>query len=170
MSTGYESGRWTREGDDEDRSVEGKAREDRYVDAVRNRSLARKGNLLHEGYHTVTRGNAPGELLSPFGVDSGEVCTALLPLGLPNSTAIEGSSIQVRAFQRIELLLRKVQRCLKLTGRRERIEIRCMDKGVIAVRPASGKEIVGLWDVNRGRERGDFTSLGLRSNGSRCKR
>jgi hypothetical protein len=38
MSTGYESGRWTREGDEE-RRVEGKAREDRYVEAVRNRSL-----------------------------------------------------------------------------------------------------------------------------------
>jgi hypothetical protein len=38
MSTGYESGRRTRDGDDE-RRVEGKAREDRYVEAVRNRSL-----------------------------------------------------------------------------------------------------------------------------------
>jgi hypothetical protein len=29
-----------REGDEEERRVEGKAREDRYVEAVRNRSLA----------------------------------------------------------------------------------------------------------------------------------
>ena len=124
MSTGYESGRWIREGDDE-RSVEGKAREDRYVDAVRNRSLARARTViyLHEGLHTVTRGNAPGELLSPFGVDSEEVRTALLPLGLPNSAAIDGSTVQVRASERIELLFRKVQRCPKLTERRERIEI-----------------------------------------------
>jgi len=45
ISTGHGSGWcWSREGDEEeDRRVEGKAREDRYVDAVRNRSLAQAG-------------------------------------------------------------------------------------------------------------------------------
>ena len=38
MSTGYESGCWTSDGEDE-RSVDGKAREDRYVAAARKRSL-----------------------------------------------------------------------------------------------------------------------------------
>jgi hypothetical protein len=38
ISTGYESGCWTREGEDE-RRVEGNAREDKYVAAVRKRSL-----------------------------------------------------------------------------------------------------------------------------------
>ena len=43
ISTGYGSGWcWSgeREGDEEERRVEGKPREDRYVEAVRNRSLA----------------------------------------------------------------------------------------------------------------------------------
>jgi hypothetical protein len=39
MSTGCESGRWTRVGEGE-RRVEGNAREDRYVEAVRKRSLS----------------------------------------------------------------------------------------------------------------------------------
>jgi hypothetical protein len=39
ISTGYESGCWTREGEDE-RRVEGNAREDKYVAAVRKRSLS----------------------------------------------------------------------------------------------------------------------------------
>ena len=46
ISTGRGSGWcWSTEGDEEgeENRVEGKAREDRYVDAVRNRSLAQAG-------------------------------------------------------------------------------------------------------------------------------
>lgn len=56
ISTGYGScwcwcgcGCWSREGVDEEeaeRRVEGKAREDRYVEAVKNRSLAQAGKEI----------------------------------------------------------------------------------------------------------------------------
>jgi hypothetical protein len=58
ISTGYRSGSgWSREGDEEEqeqeeRRVEGKAREDRYVEAVRNRSLAQAGKTQHPYAHT----------------------------------------------------------------------------------------------------------------------
>jgi hypothetical protein len=45
---------------------------------------------------------------------------------------IERGTVEVRTSERIELRFGEVQRRPKLTGRRERIEIRCVDKRVVA--------------------------------------
>jgi hypothetical protein len=148
MSTGCESGCWTREGDEEERRVEGKAREDRYIEAVKNRSLARRaGNFIYF-VRTHKGENAPGELFSPSGINSGDVRTTLLPLGLPDLTAINRGTVEVRASQRLELHFGEVQRRPGLTGRRERIEIRRVDEGVVASCP---RAIVG--DLKRKRKK-----------------
>lgn len=77
--------------------------------------------------------DAPREFLSPLCVNSGDVCATLFPLGLPSLAAVERGTVQVRTSERIELRFGEVQRRPKLTGRRERIEIRCMDKRVVAI-------------------------------------
>jgi hypothetical protein len=117
--------------------VDGKAREDRYVEAVRNRSLVQAGNPCIRA-HTQKpdykpRRDSPREFLSPLGINSGDVCTTLFPLGLPNLAAVERGTVEVRTSERIELRFGKVQRRPKLIGRRERVEIRCMDKRVVAI-------------------------------------
>ncbi len=58
----------------------------------------------------------------------------MLPLGLPNLAAVESGTVEVRASQRIELRFGEVLRRPELTGRRERIEIRCVNKRVVAAR------------------------------------
>jgi hypothetical protein len=87
--------------------------------------------------------DAPREFLSPLGINSGDVCTALFPFDLPNLAAVERGTVEVRTSERIELRFGEVQRRAKLTGRRERIEVRCVDKRVVATVPASLS--VGSW-------------------------
>jgi hypothetical protein len=162
MSTGYGSD-WcwsrVREGDEEvegevevERRVEGKPREDKYVEAVRNRSLAQGRKSQHPHTHTTKpdyekprKGNVPREFLSPLDVNRRDVCTTFLPLGLPGLAAVECGAVEVRPSERIELHLGEVQRRPKLTGRRERVEIRRVDKRVVATAPVRvGFKFVGV--------------------------
>ena len=75
----------------------------------------------------------PREFLSPLGVNSRDVRTTLFPFGLPNLPAVERGTVEVRASERLELRIGKVQRRPELTGRRERFEIRCMDERIRVV-------------------------------------
>lgn len=78
------------------------------------------------------KGDAPREFLSPLGVNGRDVCPTLFPLCLPSLAAVERGAVEVRASERVELRFGEVQRRPELAGRRERIEIRCVDKRVVA--------------------------------------
>ena len=78
------------------------------------------------------RRDVPREFLSPLGVNSRDVRTTFFPLGLPNLAAVERGTVEVRTSERIELRIGEVQRRPKLIGQRERVEIRCVDKRVVA--------------------------------------
>jgi hypothetical protein len=54
-----------------------------------------RGNLLVQ--YANTRGNVPGEHLSPLGANSRDVRTTLFPLDLPDLAAIDCGTIEVRA-------------------------------------------------------------------------
>lgn len=58
------------------------------------------------------------------------------PLGFPNLAALERRTVEVRTSERVKLRFGEVQRCPELIGRRECIEIRCVDKRVVATRGA----------------------------------
>ena len=92
------------------------------------------------GYKSQER-DTPRKFLSPLCDNSRVVCTTLFPLDLPNLAAVERGTVEVRTFERIELRFGEMQRRPELTGRRERIEIRCVDKRVVATRGSS----VGSW-------------------------
>ncbi len=141
MSTGYESGCWTSDGEDE-RSVDGKAREDRYVAAARKRSLQTTTTTTtieqrDVGFYSffiyfLYRTHAPGERPSPLGGDGRDVRAAPLPLGFPGSATVERRAVQVRAAEPVELRGREVQRRSEFVGRWERAEVRRVDEGVVA--------------------------------------
>ena len=52
----------------------------------------------------------PGESFSPLGVHSRDIRKTLLPLRFPKLTPVGGCTVQVRSFQRVELLCGEVQR------------------------------------------------------------
>lgn len=135
--------------------------------------------MLHFTRNTAERVDTPGERFPPLDIDSRDVRAAPLPFCLPNSAAIERRTVQVRASQRVELRACEVQRRPELVGRRERVEVRRVDEGVVAANER--REILrwSLWTRFKGgwgrekkgrKHKGYFTFLGLRSNGSRCIR
>ena len=50
----------------------------------------------------------PGESFSPLGVHSRDIRKTLLPLRFPKLTPVDGCTVQVRSFQRVELLCGEV--------------------------------------------------------------
>lgn len=86
-------------------------------------------NTVHE------RGvrNVPGECPPPLFVHAGNVRAAPLPLGIPIAPAIDRRAMQVRAFKRVELVVGKVQGRPEFVGRRERVEVRRVNEGVVTV-------------------------------------
>ena len=86
------------------------------------------------GYKSQER-DTPRKFLSPLCDNSRVVCTTLFPLDLPNLVAVErGTAVEARASKRIKFRFGEMQRHPELTGRREHIEIRCMDKCLVATR------------------------------------
>jgi hypothetical protein len=97
-------------------------------------------------YKKPREGDAPREFLSPLDVNGRDVRTTLFPLCLPNLSAVERGTIQVRTSERVELRCGEVQRRPELAGRRERIEIRRVDKRVVAtVKPPPRALVQSSW-------------------------
>jgi hypothetical protein len=100
-------------------------------------SARQQGSLvLFFTWNIVERVDAPGECPPPFGIHSRDVHAALLPFFFPNSAAIDRRAMHVRAFQRVEFRACKVQWRSELIRRRERVEVRRMDEGVVAAERA----------------------------------
>jgi hypothetical protein len=92
----------------------------------------------------VVRVDAPGECSPPFGIHSRDVHAALLPFFFPNSVAIDRCAMHVGTSQRVEFRTCKVQWRSELIRRRERVEVRRMDEGVVAAERAKGKDFLWL--------------------------
>jgi len=95
---------------------------------------------------------------------------APLPLDLPIAPTIDRRAVQVRAFERVELVVGEVQRRPEFVGRRERVEVRRVNEGVVTAGERRRYMLANCADAisERGKRKGYFTCFGLLSNGSRC--